>query len=122
MRPRPTAEDCLRSLASGEVPALETLAEMKVDNLEQSRLDEATYQLVRLSALVASNADPISYLAHLRAGRARISNEAILGTLIAIAPLVGSARVLSAAARLIAAELITADSAPTVADLGRPRD
>jgi hypothetical protein len=118
MRPRPTAEDRLRALASGQVPVLETLAQMQVDNFERSRLDEETYMLVRLSALVASDADPMSYLAHLRTDKPAISNELILGTLVAIAPLVGSARLLSAAARLVSAGFITADVSPSLPEPG----
>jgi 4-carboxymuconolactone decarboxylase len=118
MRPRPTAEDRLRALASGQVPVLETLAQMRVDNLEQSELDEDTYRLVRLAALVASDASPVSYLAHLRVDGPRIPNELILGTLVAIAPLIGSARVVSAAARLAEAGLITADVGPSMAGHG----
>jgi 4-carboxymuconolactone decarboxylase len=118
MRPRPTAEDRLRALASGQVPVLETLAQMRVDNLEQSELDEDTYRLVRLAALVAADAGPVSYLAHLRVGGPRIPSEMILGTLVAIAPLVGSVRVLSAAARLAEAGLITADLDPSLAGHG----
>jgi 4-carboxymuconolactone decarboxylase len=116
MRPRPTAESRLLALASGQAPVLEALAQMQVENFEHSRLDEDTYRLVRLSALVASNADAISYRAHLDVSGSRIPNEMILGTLIAIAPLVGSARVLSAAARLFEAGLITVETDPAVTD------
>ena len=105
-----TPEDRLRALASGEVPVLETLARMQVGAAERSKLDRETYLLVRLAALVATDAAPISYLGHL-AGDAEVgvSMDEILGTFVAIAPIVGSSRVLSAASRMAGVGLITTD-------------
>lgn len=102
-----TPEAQLQALASGEAAVLETLARMRLDTLERSRLDEETYLLVRLAALVATDAAPSSYRAHL--GAAGLSTAKILTTLVAIAPVVGSARVLSAASKLVLAGLVPAD-------------
>jgi hypothetical protein len=113
----PTPEASLHALALGEAPVLERLAQMQVGTLEHSNLDEETYVLVRLAALVAVDAEPVSYRAHLGvAGTYRISMEATLGTLMAIAPLVGSARVLSAASKLVRAGLVGADLDEPVPD------
>jgi 4-carboxymuconolactone decarboxylase len=102
-----TPEDRLRALAAGHVSALETLAQMQVGPEERSTLDEETRLLVRLAALVATDAAPVSYRAHLGVGGdAGLPMARVLGALVAIAPIVGSARVLSAASKLARAELI----------------
>jgi alkylhydroperoxidase/carboxymuconolactone decarboxylase family protein YurZ len=83
---------------------LKTLAEMTVNTFERSGLDEQTYALVRLSALIAMDAAPVSYLLNLGAAdEIGISLDKIQGTLVAVAPVVGSARVASAASKMIRA-------------------
>jgi 4-carboxymuconolactone decarboxylase len=97
----------LRALAAGEAPVLEALAQLEADTLERSNLEEETYLLVRLAALVATDAAPVAYHAHVGDGGGRtLSPDKVLGTLVAIAPVVGSARVLSAASKLVRAGLI----------------
>jgi 4-carboxymuconolactone decarboxylase len=108
IEPYATPEDSLRALAAGQASVLERLARMQVGALERSRLDEESYLLIRLAALVATDAGPSSYRAHL--GAAGLSTAKILTTLVAIAPVVGSARVLSAASKLAVAGLVPADS------------
>jgi 4-carboxymuconolactone decarboxylase len=107
---RSTPETSLRALASGEASVLQTLTQMEVHALERSALDAETYTLIRLAALVATDAAPVSYLAHLDAGGgAGIPMEKILWTLVAITPIVGSARVLSAASRMDQVGLLTTE-------------
>jgi 4-carboxymuconolactone decarboxylase len=107
IEPVATPEDRLRALAAGQASVLEPLAQMEMGTLERSGLDRETYLLVRLAALVATDAGPASYRAHLDApGGPGLPVAKILGGLGAIAPLVGSARVLSAAAKLDLAGLI----------------
>ena len=61
-------------------------------------LDERSYHLVRLAALVAMNAAPASYVVHLGVAAERgITLEEMQSTLVAIAPIVGSARLTTAA-------------------------
>jgi 4-carboxymuconolactone decarboxylase len=107
IEPYATPEDLLRALAAGQASVLDALARMQVEALERSGLDEETYLLIRLAALVATDAAPVSYRAHL--GTAGLSTTKILATLLAIAPVVGSARVLSAASKLALAGLVPAD-------------
>lgn len=102
-----TPHASLQALAAGEAGVLEALAQLQVDSLERSNLEEETYMLVRLAALVATDAAPVSYRAHLgAAGGLGASTDKVLGTFVAIAPIVGSARVLSAASKLVKAGLI----------------
>jgi hypothetical protein len=101
------AEDHLRALAAGQARVLESLARMRVGNRERSRLDEETWLLVRLAALVATDATPAAYRAHLDAGGGGgLPAGKVLGALVAAAPVVGSARVLSAASKLALAGLL----------------
>jgi len=103
-------EDKLQALAAGQAAVLEALAQMQVSTLERSKLDEGTYRLVRLAALVATDADSVSYRAHLGGpGGPAIPAAKVLATFVAIAPVVGSARVLSAASELARAGLLAAE-------------
>jgi 4-carboxymuconolactone decarboxylase len=107
---RSTPEDQLRALAAGQAAILEALAEMQVGAFERSNLDEETYLLVRLAALVATDAGAVAYRTHLPgAGYSTISADKVLATFAAIAPVVGSARVLSAASELTSAGLLRID-------------
>jgi hypothetical protein len=97
-----TAEESMSALAQGEAPVLETLAQMTLNTLERSGLDAETYMLVRIAALVAMDAAPISYLMNLgTASEIGVPLERVQGTLVAIAPVVGSARVVSAAGKIL---------------------
>ncbi|MFG2191267.1 carboxymuconolactone decarboxylase family protein [Streptomyces sp. NPDC048639] len=96
-----TAQESIGGLAAGEVPVLETLAQMTVDTFERSGLDVEEYLLARIAALVALDAAPASYLIHVgAAGELGVPLERVQGTLTAIAPVVGSARVVSAAGKI----------------------
>ena len=78
-------------------PVLETLVSMNEGVPERSGLDDQTYMLVRIAALASTGAPPASYLLNLEvASEVGLSVEQVQGVLIAIAPVVGSARVASA--------------------------
>jgi 4-carboxymuconolactone decarboxylase len=111
IEPYPTPEDRLRALAAGQASVLASLAQqLQSGALERSTLDRETYLLVRLAALVATDAAAVSYPAHLGGpGEPGLPVPKIIGVFGAIAPLVGSARVLSAASRLDRAGLLPAE-------------
>lgn len=97
-------EETMGSIAQGDAPVLEQLVAMNLNSLASSGLDEKTYFLVRLAALVAMDAAPVSYLMNLgMAADAGVTLEEAQSTLIAIAPVVGSARVASAAGKIMRA-------------------
>ena len=78
-------------------PVLDTLVEMNEGIPERSGLDAETFMLVRIAALASSGAPPASYLLNLEAAsEIGLTVEQVQGVLIAIAPVVGSARVASA--------------------------
>ena len=92
----------LGRIAQGDAPVLETLLQMNLDAAERSGLDADTYLLVRLAALVAMDAAPVSYLITLgAAAETDLTVEKAQAVLVAIAPVVGSARVTAAAGAIV---------------------
>jgi len=77
---------------------------MHEGSLEESGLDPETFMLVRIAALTTLDAAPASWMVNLKiSGEAGIAPERIVGTLIAIAPVIGTARVVSAAGSIVEA-------------------
>ncbi|MFF3611583.1 carboxymuconolactone decarboxylase family protein [Streptomyces sp. NPDC002580] len=86
---------------TSETPVLDTLAAMTVDSLERCGLPPDTLILTRIAALAASDAPPISYLAHIDpAMNADLTITEVQDVLVAIAPIVGTARVMTAAGNI----------------------
>ncbi len=79
-------------------PVLSMLYAMTDESIKRSGLDPQTFVLVRIAALVAMNASPLSYLTNTEG--VEITKEQVQDVLLAVAPLVGSSRVLSAAANI----------------------
>jgi 4-carboxymuconolactone decarboxylase len=99
-----SAEGQLTALAGGDRPVLEAIAAMNLDTLALSSLDPETYMLVRLAALVAVDGPPASYLVTLGlAADLGITTEQVQGVLTAIAPIVGSPRIVAAAGNALRA-------------------
>ena len=87
-----------------DTPILDLLASMTADSIEASGLDPETLMLVRIAALAAVDAPPVSYALNLEAaGAAGIGPEQVRGVLAAIAPIVGTARVASATGNIVKA-------------------
>jgi alkylhydroperoxidase/carboxymuconolactone decarboxylase family protein YurZ len=87
-----------------DAPVLDLLASMTADSLAASSLDPKTLALVRIAALAAVDAPPVSYLLNLEvAGELGVDAEQLRGVLTAIAPIVGTARVASATRRIVQA-------------------
>jgi 4-carboxymuconolactone decarboxylase len=102
-----TAEQKISGLAQGDPKVLETLTLMTEGTLERSGLDEKTFMLVRMAALVASDAAPVSYLANLGvAAEAGVTLDQVVGTMVAVAPVVGTSRITSAASKMTRAGVL----------------
>ena len=87
-----------------ETPVLDLLAGMTADSIEASSLDLETLMLVRIAALVAVDAPPVSYALNLEAaGELEIDAEKVQGVLAAVAPIVGTARIASATSKIVRA-------------------
>lgn len=83
---------------SEDTPVVDLLAQLTADSVEASSLDLETLMLVRLAALVAVGAPPGSYLLNLEAAvDAGIDADQVTGVLTAVAPIVGTPRVVAAA-------------------------
>ena len=86
---------------ANETPVLDLLAQMNADAIEASNLDPQSLMLVRIAALVAMDAPPASYLVNLAAAaELEISEKHVREVLIAVAPIVGTPRVVSAAGKI----------------------
>ena len=111
-----TADNALDRVAQGDTPVLDTVFAMHLDALERSGLDARTYVLTRLAALVAMDAPPVSYAITIGAAAdADVTLEDAQSVLVAIAPIVGTARITAAAGNVVRAVVgaaALADSVP----------
>ncbi len=91
-------------MADNDAPVLDLIAQMTADSLAASTLDVQTLMLVRIAALVAVDASPVSYSLNIGAAAdAGLDAESIRGVLTAIAPIVGTAKVAAATANIVEA-------------------
>jgi 4-carboxymuconolactone decarboxylase len=96
--------ELMSELSEADTPVLDLLARMTADSVEASSLDPQTIVLVRLAALVASDAPAVSYALNLSvAGELGLTAEDARGVLTAVAPIVGTSRVAAATARIVQA-------------------
>ena len=87
-----------------DTPVLDLLAGMTALSLEASTLDEQSLMLVRIAALVAADAPPISYALNLRmAGEMDLDAGEIRSVFAAIAPIVGTARIATGLGNIVKA-------------------
>jgi 4-carboxymuconolactone decarboxylase len=97
-------KDVLQSIVPGESPVVESVARMQAETQQQSGLDDRTYLLVRIAALIAIDASVASYVVNLTiADDVGVTADDVRGVLIALGPVVGSARVLSGADNVLKA-------------------
>ncbi len=102
MSPQTELEAMLQELTRGEGPVMAALARINSDALGSAEVDDRTAVAARIGALVALDAPPASYLTHiLLADQVGITPDTMKALLVTLAPLVGSARVVSAADSLL---------------------
>lgn len=84
-----------------ETPVLDTLLEINSASIQHSHLMPRELMLARIAALAAVDAPPASYLANIGAAAdSGVTEQDVQDVLVAIAPAVGTARVVSAAGNL----------------------
>jgi hypothetical protein len=84
-----------------ETPVLDALVGITAVSIEQGTLEAREHMMARLAALVAIDAPTASYLLNLgTAADTGVTVEDVQGVLIAVAPIVGTPRVVSAAANI----------------------
>ena len=87
-----------------EQPVLETLADITAASIEHNSLSARDFMLARLSALIAVDAPPMSYIANAQAvTEAGLTLEDVQGVMIAVAPVVGTPRVMAAGGHILQA-------------------
>ena len=82
-------------------PVLDTIAGMTAASLVNCDLDAREHMIARVAALVAADAPPLAYLSN--AGPASdmgITIKDVQNILVAVAPIVGTARVVTAAGNI----------------------
>jgi alkylhydroperoxidase/carboxymuconolactone decarboxylase family protein YurZ len=114
-------KEILRRLALSDERFIEAELGIELDTGERSRLDAKTHALVRLAAALAIDAAPSSYQSAVEPALAAGAGiDEIVGTLIAVAPTVGLARVVSAAPELALALGYDVDAALEAREGDRP--
>jgi 4-carboxymuconolactone decarboxylase len=82
-------------------PIMDVLTSMTLASAETTDLDPAVQILVRFAALVALDAAPASYLFHFGAGADQgLTAEDARQVLVTLAPVVGTARIVSASSKI----------------------
>jgi hypothetical protein len=98
-----SSEELLQEIADGDVSTLVPLVQNASRLREAAGLDEDEFQLAEVAALAAVDASPTSWFAHLAAHPAPVDIDKLVGALIAVTPIVGTPRIVSAAANIIGA-------------------
>lgn len=94
----------MADLGASQTPILDLVAVMTAESIEASSLDERALMVARIAALVAADAPPASYLLNLgAASEIGLEVEDVQGILAAVAPIVGTARVMAAAGNIATA-------------------
>jgi hypothetical protein len=89
---------------TAETPVLDTLADITAVSIEHNSLAPRELMLARLAALIAVDAPPAAYLANASAAeRSGVSADDVQAVMIAVAPVVGTARVVSAGGKVLRA-------------------
>ena len=89
---------------TSETPVLDTLADITAASIEHNSLAPREFMLARMAALIAVDAPPASYLANAEAAAdSGVTADDIQAVMIAVAPVVGTARVVSAGGKILRA-------------------
>jgi alkylhydroperoxidase/carboxymuconolactone decarboxylase family protein YurZ len=88
--------EAIRQALANSGTALAVAARLNAGVMEESGLDVRTLHLVRSAALAASGAAPVSWAANLELMEGDVTSDELMGTLIAIAPVIGTARYMQA--------------------------
>ena len=89
---------------STNTPVLDTIVDITTASIDHNSVSPRDFMLARLAALIAVDAPPASYLANASAAeQAGLTAKDIEGIMIAVAPVVGTPRVTSAAGHILRA-------------------
>jgi 4-carboxymuconolactone decarboxylase len=97
-------DEILKVRAEGDASVLGMLLRMQEGSLKESGLEPETFMLVHIAALTALDAAPASWMRNLKIGEeAGLAPNLVVGTLIAVAPEVGTACIVSAVSSIVLA-------------------
>ncbi len=89
---------------TADTPVLDTLADITAASVKHNSLAPRELMLTRIAALIAMGAPPASYLANAGAAvDSGVTADDLQGVMIAVAPVVGAARVVSAGGKILRA-------------------
>jgi alkylhydroperoxidase/carboxymuconolactone decarboxylase family protein YurZ len=89
---------------SADGPVLDTLTDMTAASVEHNSLTPREFMMARLAAMIAVDAPPISYYVSASAfEESGMTTEDIQGVMIAVAPVTGAPRVMSAGGHILRA-------------------
>ena len=87
-----------------ETPVLDTLTDINATSVEHSQFMPRELMIARIAALVAVDAPPGSYLANAGAAAdSGVTEKDVQEVMIAVAPVVGTAKVMSAGGNIMRA-------------------
>ncbi len=97
-------EDHLRRIARSDDKEIDTMVGMRQGLKDITQLDNRSFALVKIAALIAVDAPPASYMWQIGNAIAEgVTPEEVLGTMWAVAPQVGGPRLISAAPEIMLA-------------------
>jgi hypothetical protein len=108
----PNSAELLQEIADGDLHRPDTLGQLRTGRAGRNQaptLDAEEVQLAQIAALAAVDASPVSWFVHLGADEPAIGAEKALGALIAVAPIIGTPRLVAAAANIIGAMDLAAE-------------
>jgi alkylhydroperoxidase/carboxymuconolactone decarboxylase family protein YurZ len=98
--PGSASDDVIRGLAHGDTSTLESVG-LRLQNLQDSRLDPRSHALVKVAVLIAMDAPPASYMWQVSSALQQgVTADDLVGLLIAVAPQVGAPRIVAAAGEI----------------------
>ena len=84
-----------------DTPVLDTVASITAASLENGTLGAREHMIARLAALIAVDAPGASYLVNIpTAAEMGLTMEDVQGVLVAVAPIVGTPRIVSASSSI----------------------
>jgi 4-carboxymuconolactone decarboxylase len=96
--------DALVGMSKGDQRVLDEMVELRTAEQQSSGLDARTFALVKIAALIAVDAPPVSYLWQVaNALDAGATPQDLVGVLRAVAPQVGGPRAMAAAPEIMVA-------------------
>jgi 4-carboxymuconolactone decarboxylase len=97
-------KDALAGMSKGDQSMLEEMEDLRQAEQEGSGLDARTFSLVKIAALIAVDAPPVSYLWQVaNALDSGATPRDLVGVLRAVAPQVGGPRAMAAAPEIMVA-------------------